>query len=163
MSAIPTMMTTEKRTPTRWWEGPWGGSNQGRCDWAVPQLKSMKVKRRICGQEVVVLASSGATHFMGTTSYGILMGTRLTMKREGMCKSITLTSKPIHHRRLPPTRAQQRRRDFGHEMALSELEGLMMCFKLGGVTRPGVVQVSHVTKDPPPGFPGWRQRISRLV
>lgn len=69
----------------------------------------MKVKGRIAQREVVVLIDSGASHNfistdmvmelalpkVGTTGYGVLMGTCLTVKREGMCKGVVLSVQNI--------------------------------------------------------------------
>lgn len=64
----------------------------------------MKLKGQIQGREVVILIDCGATHnfiaqslleelklpYSETTHYGVIMGTGLTVKREGICKGVVL-------------------------------------------------------------------------
>ena len=63
---------------------------------------TMKLQGRIEGQEVVVLIDCGASHnfislvqklgihSIGSHCFGVLMGTGLSVKGEGLCKGVTL-------------------------------------------------------------------------
>lgn len=71
--------------------------------------KTMKVTGRIAQQEVVVMIDCGASHNFisvdlvqkihlpreGTTGYGVLMGTGLMVRGEGVCKGVVLTLQNI--------------------------------------------------------------------
>lgn len=71
--------------------------------------KTMKVKGTIAQQEVVVMIDCGATHnfistelvrrlgipLVSTRSYGVLMGTGLTVQGSSICKGVVLTLQNI--------------------------------------------------------------------
>lgn len=75
----------------------------------ISSPKTMKLRGRMMEHDVVVLIDSGASHdfisielvrklsitLQGTTGYGVLMGVKITVKGEGICKGLKIQAQNL--------------------------------------------------------------------